>query len=227
MTRRKPADTPLQLQSARCETGLMSAKMVDNDNDDLHWWWRHRSRLPELSKKPWITSNRWAPDQPNTIDTGSNHNEEGRHDDEHPRTKKSKESSSIDAEVIKGIQAQITFLTQRDELKKVGMTRPYLQEWDSVPYPSKFKPPTLYTYDCKSSPNQYIYYFRSQTGNVIDNDAIMTRLFIGTLKGVAFNWFWSLPSGSINSWIDLETWFLSRFYKDDTGVTMNKLFSTV
>jgi len=55
----------------------------------------------------------------------------------------------------------------------------------------------------------------------------MSRLFIGTLKGVAFNWFRSLPSCSINSWVDLETWFLSRFYEDDTEVTMDKLLSTV
>ena len=54
----------------------------------------------------------------------------------------------------------------------------------------------------------------------------MARLFIGTLKGVAFDWFRSLP-GSINTWIDLETRFLSRFYEDDTEVTMNKLLSTV
>jgi len=45
----------------------------------------------------------------------------------------------------------------------------------------------LHTYDGKSSPNQHIYYFRSQTSNVINNDAIMARLFIGTLKGVAFD----------------------------------------
>ena len=55
----------------------------------------------------------------------------------------------------------------------------------------------------------------------------MTRLFIGTLKGVAFDWFQSLPLGSVNSWIDLETRFLSCFYEDDTEVTMGKLLSTV
>jgi len=55
----------------------------------------------------------------------------------------------------------------------------------------------------------------------------MARLFIGILKGVAFDWFWSLPSGSVNSWIDLETRFLSRFCEDDTEVTMDKLLSTV
>ena len=55
----------------------------------------------------------------------------------------------------------------------------------------------------------------------------MARLFIGTLKGVAFDWFRSLPPGSINFWIDLETRFLSHFYEDDTEVTMDKLLSTV
>ena len=133
----------------------------------------------------------------------------------------------MDAEVLKGIQAQITSLTQRDELKKVGAVCSYPLEWDSIPYPPKFKPPALHSYDGKSSPNQHIYYFRSQTGNIVGNDAIMARLFIGTLKGVAFDWFQSLPPGSINSWIDVETRFLSRFYEDDTEVTMDKLLSTV
>jgi len=104
---------------------------------------------------------------------------------------------------------------------------PYLLEWDSVPFPAKFKPPTLHTYGGKISPNWHIYYFWSQTDNVIDNDAIMTRLFIGTLKGVAFDWFRSLPAGSINSWVDLETRFLSRFNEDDTEVTMDNLLSTI
>ena len=111
----------------------------------------------------------------------------------------SKETSSIDAEVIKGIQEQISSLAHWVELKKVRMTHPYPLEWDSVPYPPKFKLPMLHTYDSKSSSNQHIYYFRSQTGNVIDNDTVMARLFIGTLTGEAFDWFRSLPSLSINS----------------------------
>jgi len=55
----------------------------------------------------------------------------------------------------------------------------------------------------------------------------MARLFISTLKWVAFDWFRSLPSGSINFWIDLETRFLSQFYEDGTEVTVDKLLSTV
>jgi len=56
----------------------------------------------------------------NTNDTGSNYNDEEHNDEECPKTKKSKESSSIDTEIIKGIQAHIASLTQRDKLKKVG-----------------------------------------------------------------------------------------------------------
>ena len=41
----------------------------------------------------------------NNNDAGSNHNEEEHNDDEQLKTKKSKESFSIDAEVLKGIQA--------------------------------------------------------------------------------------------------------------------------
>jgi len=84
-------------------------------------------------------------------------------------------------------------------LKKIGMTRPYPLEWDLIPYPPKFKSPMLHTYDNKSSQNQHIYYFWSQTGNVLDNDAVIARLFISTLKGLAFDLFRSLPNGSINS----------------------------
>ena len=58
----------------------------------------------------------------NNNDTGSNHNEEERNDDERPKTEKSKESFSIDVEVIKGTRVQIASLAQRDELKTVSYT---------------------------------------------------------------------------------------------------------
>ena len=55
----------------------------------------------------------------NNNTTGSNHENE-ENNNEPPKIDHSKEGSSIDAEVIKGIQAQIASLAQRDELKKVG-----------------------------------------------------------------------------------------------------------
>ena len=95
------------------------------------------------------------------------------------------------------------------------MVWPYLVEWDLVPYPPKFKAPTLQAFDGKGSSNQHMYYFKSQTGNVVANDAILARLFIGTLKGLAFEWFMKLPEDSIKNWGDLEKLFLTRFFEDN------------
>ena len=84
------------------------------------------------------------------------------------------------------LEQRLEALTNRKGLQEAGVVRPYPAEWDLVLYPPKFKAPTLQVFDGKGSPNQHIYYFKSQTGNVVANDAILTRLFIGTLKGLAF-----------------------------------------
>ena len=84
-------------------------------------------------------------------------------------------------------------------MNKLGVVRPYPIEWDTVPYPAKFKPISLVQFDGKGSPSQHIYYFMAQTGFLTRNDAILTQLFIGTLKGVAFEWFCKLEPGSIKA----------------------------
>ena len=114
------------------------------------------------------------------------------------------------------LEARLNAMANRSELREEGVIRPYPAEWDTAPYPPKFKAPTLQPFDGTGSPNQHIYYFKSQTGDVVANDAILTRLFIGTLKGVAFEWFMKLPAGSIQKWVDLERLFLARFFEDDT-----------
>jgi len=124
--------------------------MTDNGNDDLRRQLEAQKQTSKAQQEALdniqqmlaqLLTNR------NNNDTGNNHNEKEYHSDEQPKTEKSKENSSMDAEVLKRIQAQIASLTQRDELKKVGAVRPYPLEWDSVPYPPKFKPPTLHMYD--------------------------------------------------------------------------------
>jgi len=106
------------------------------------------------------------------------------------------------------------------------VVRPHPTEWDLVPYPPKFKAPTLQAFDSKGLSNQHIYYFKSQTGNVVANDAILAHLFISTLKGLAFEWFIKLPEDSIKNWGDLEKLFLTRFFEDDLEVTMPTLLAT-
>jgi len=103
------------------------------------------------------------------------------------------------------------------------VVRPYPAEWDLIPYPPKFKAPTLQAFDGKGSLNQHIYYFKSQTGNVVSNDVILARLFIGTLKRIAFEWFMKLPEGSVKNWGDLKKLFLTRFFEDSKTTILTLL----
>ena len=106
------------------------------------------------------------------------------------------------------LEQRLEALASQKGLQEAGVVRLYLAEWDLVPCPPKFKAPTLQGFDDKASPNQHIYYFKSLTGNVVSNDAILTRLFISTLKRIAFEWFMKLPEGSIENWGDMENFSL-------------------
>jgi len=124
------------------------------------------------------------------------------------------------------LEQRLEALTNRKGLQDAEVVRPYPVEWDLVSYPPKFKAPTLQAFDGKGSPNQHIYYFKSQTENVINNNAILAHLFIDTLKGIAFEWFIKLSEGSIKNWDDLEKLFLTRFFEDDSEITMPTLLAT-
>jgi len=72
--------------------------MTDNNDDDLHWWMEaqeitfraQQETLDNIQQMlVQLLVNR------NTNDIGSNHNEEEHKDDERPKIKKSKESSSM------------------------------------------------------------------------------------------------------------------------------------
>ena len=53
----------------------------------------------------------------------------------------------------------------------------------------------------------------------------MAHLFIGTLKGVAFEWFMKFPAGSIKTWANLEIFFLARFFEYDTEISVLTLLT--
>ena len=50
-------------------------------------------------------------------------------------------------------------------------------------------------------------------------------MFIGTLKGIAFEWFMKLSEGSIKNWGNLEKLFLTRFFEDDLEIIMPTLLA--
>ena len=69
-----------------------------------------------------------------------------------------------------------------------GMPK-YPPEMDLVPYPPKYKPPTFQSYMGKSYTYQHIIHFKSQLGGKHDIDALKIRSFIGTLRGMTFDWY--------------------------------------
>src|SRR3954468_18384930 len=127
---------------------------------------------------------------------------------------------------MKRLEEQVAALKTTTIRQEAGATRPYPVEWDVVKYPSRFKVPTLNTFDGKGSAQQHIYYLQSHTGSLMGNDPVRTRLFISTLKGVAFEWFRKLPKGSITCWDDLEALFLSRFFEEEADINMHTLLLT-
>src|SRR4051812_18109051 len=62
--------------------------------------------------------------------------------------------------------------------------------------------------------------------NLMGNDPVQARLFISTLKGVAFKWFRKLPKGFITCWDDLDALFLSRFFEEEADINMHTLLLT-
>ena len=95
--------------------------MADNGNDDLRRWLKAQEQTSKAQQEVLDNIQQILAQlltNQNNNDTGSNHDEEEHHSNEQPKTEKSKESSSLDTEVLKGIQAQIASLAQRDELTK-------------------------------------------------------------------------------------------------------------
>ena len=61
-------------------------------------------------------------------------------------------------------------------------------------------PPKFNQFDGKGNPKQYILYFIKTCSNAgIEGDRLV-KLFIQSLKGIAFDWYIDLEPKSINSW---------------------------
>src|SRR5436190_17708038 len=138
----------------------------------------------------------------------------------------SKATDSVAGHRMKRLEEQVAALKTTTTRQEAGATRPYPVEWDAVKYLSRFKVPTLNTFDGKWSAQQHIYYFQSQTRSLMGNDPVRTRLFISTLKGVAFEWFRKLPKVSITCWNNLKALFLSRFFEKEADINTHTLLLT-
>ena len=122
------------------------------------------------------------------------------------------------------LEKRLEALANRGSLQEAG---PVIPDWvGSCPIPSQIQSSDPTNFRRQRSPNQHIYYFKSQTENIVSNDAILACLFIGTLKGIAFELFMKPPEGSIKNWDDLEKLLLTSFFEDYSEITMPTLLAT-
>src|SRR4051812_22051815 len=87
------------------------------------------------------------------------------------------ESKATDSDAghrMKRLEEQVAALKTTTIRQEAGATQPYPIGWGAVKYPSRFKEPTLNTFDGKGSAQQHIYYFQSQTGSLMGNDPVRT-----------------------------------------------------
>ncbi|XP_043809782.1 uncharacterized protein LOC110608934 [Manihot esculenta] len=85
------------------------------------------------------------------------------------------------------------------------------QEDDSETVPKKFMMPPMAAYDGTGNPREHVLNYKTFMKLQTLSDALMCKVFPTTLSGPARAWFNNLEAGSINSFGDLATRFISRF----------------
>jgi len=111
------------------------------------------------------------------------------------------ENRAHHSEQMNELEKRLEAITNRSNLKEARIVRPCTAVWDAAPYPSKFKAPTLHTFDGKRSPNQYILF------QISNWKCSIKRCNYGSFvhwhsQGDSL-WFMKLPTGSIKIWTDL------------------------
>ena len=88
---------------------------------------------------------------------------------------------------------------------------PFTASINSHPLPSKFKMPSLDSYDGTRSPFDHIATFRTTIHLQWILDEIMYRAFPTTLKGPAQVWFSKIPPNTVSSFEELSKLFVNNF----------------
>ena len=88
---------------------------------------------------------------------------------------------------------------------------PFVPSVNSHPLPSKFKMPSLDSYDGTRDPCDHIATFKTTMHLQGVPDEIMCRAFPTTLKGPARVWFSKIPPNSVSSFDELSKLFVNNF----------------
>ena len=99
---------------------------------------------------------------------------------------------------------------------------PFVASINNHPLPSKFKMPSLDSYDGTRNPCDFIATFKTMMHLQRVQDKIMCRAFPTTFKGPARVWFSKIPPNTVSSFEELSKLFVNNFI----GGQRHKRFSS-
>ncbi|KAJ0984219.1 hypothetical protein J5N97_002575 [Dioscorea zingiberensis] len=104
-------------------------------------------------------------------------------------------------------------LSERERvLRNVPRFRsPFIRAIWEAPFPEKYIPPNIRLYDGTSDPYDHVERYCSEMSVNGTSEVVLCRGFSKTLSGIAYDWFRSLPEGSIAYFDQLMDKFLRRF----------------
>ncbi|KAL0918561.1 hypothetical protein M5K25_010575 [Dendrobium thyrsiflorum] len=117
-------------------------------------------------------------------------------------------------------------ISSRKSGDSISRGRPYPIEYEQESYPAGFVPPRFRVFDGLGNPRQHVAQYRAVCCNIGGNDALMLRLFVSSLGGVAFEWYADLPNDSVYTFAELEQLFIQRFISTEYRVTVGELVVT-
>ncbi|KAM0990477.1 hypothetical protein ACFX2C_008989 [Malus domestica] len=105
-------------------------------------------------------------------------------------------------------------------------SKPYLKKIDALKMLRGYQPPKFMQFDGKGNPKQHVAHFVETCNNAGTERNNLSKQFVRSLKGNAFEWYTDLEPESINNWEQLEREFLNRFYSTRRTVSMLELTNT-
>jgi hypothetical protein len=137
----------------------------------------------------------------------------------------------VDGEMNEGVRDQIARTLREFGFTPKGPARsykkPYPEYFDTIPYPWGFRVPNLAKFmdDDAKTTYELIDQFLAQVNDVGITDIHNIRMFPLSSTETTFNWFTSLPSNSIDSWVSLEQKFHDYFYNGEVEHRLSNLTS--
>ncbi|KAI0524718.1 hypothetical protein KFK09_004102 [Dendrobium nobile] len=114
-------------------------------------------------------------------------------------------------------------LAKAHNTSSISKGRPYPEEYDLVPYPKGFIPPSFKNFDGTGNPKQHLAHFRASFCNAGGSDALLFRQFVSSLSGISFDWYAELSNRSVHTFNDFEAIFVKRFAGAKHHITVGDL----